>query len=275
MRLVANISLLFTELPLLERFQAAADAGFKTVEIQFPYDENLDALIKAKEQAGINVCLINVPAADLMTGGEGLACVPGKESEFEQALELAHTYAKGLDVKMVNVLPGRCLDKSQHLTYMETFKKNLLKAAVFMKKQNILVTFEAVNTRDMPGFLIHHTEQMLDILAELNHPNVKMQYDIYHMQIMDGNVDETLRHHANMIGHIQFADVPGRGEPLSGNLNFKSIFSDIKNSHYHGYVSAEYRPSTGDTQASLGWMAQFDLEWLEHSHETQITPYND
>lgn len=273
MRLVANLSLLFTELPLLQRFQSAADAGFKTVEIQFPYDENLAELVAAKQQAGVNVCLINVPAADLMSGGEGLACVPGKEKAFEEALKLAYTYGKALGVKMVNVLPGRCLDESQHLAYMDTLKKNLVKAATVMDKYDILVTFEAVNTKDMPGFLIHHTEQMLDILAQLNHPNLKMQYDIYHMQIMDGNVDETLRHHANMIGHIQFADVPGRGEPLSGNLNFKSIFEDIKNSHYHGFVSAEYRPSEGNTQASLHWMNQFDLEWLNHQHETQITPY--
>jgi hydroxypyruvate isomerase len=273
MRLVANVSLLFTEVPLLERFQAAADAGFKTVEMQFPYDENLADLVSAKEQAGVNVCLINVPAAELMTGGEGLACVPGKEVQFEEALDLACTYATALNVAMVNVLPGRCLDESKHLKYMATFKENLLKAATLMEAHNILVTFEAVNTKDMPGFLIHNTEQMLNILAELNHPNLKMQYDIYHMQIMDGNVDETLRNHANMIGHIQFADVPGRGEPLSGNLNFKSIFADIKNSRYHGYVSAEYHPSTGDTQASLGWMTQFDLEWLEQPHETQITPY--
>lgn len=273
MRLVANLSLLFTEVPLLERFQAAADAGFKTVEIQFPYDENLAALVAAKQQAGVEVCLINVPAADLMTGGEGLACVPEKEAQFEEALKQAFTYATALNVKMLNVLPGRCLDQSKHLQYMNTLKKNLVKAATVMQKHDILVTFEAVNTKDMPGFLIHHTEQMLDILAELNQPNLKMQYDIYHMQIMDGNVDETLRHHANMIGHIQFADVPGRGEPLSGNLNFKSIFEDIKNSHYHGYVSAEYRPSTGDTLASLGWMNQFDLEWLNHDHDTQISPY--
>ncbi|MGR6873360.1 hydroxypyruvate isomerase family protein [Pseudomonas sp. HK3] len=273
MRLVANLSLLFTEVPLLERFQAAADAGFKTVEIQFPYEESADDLAAAKTQAGVDICLINLPADDLMLGGEGLACVPSKEAQFEDAIKQAYIYAKALGVKMVNVLPGRCLDESQHVHYMATLKKNLLKVATLMQKHEILVTFEAVNTKDMPGFIIHHTEQMLDILAELNHPNLKMQYDIYHMQIMDGNVDETLRHHSNMIGHIQFADVPGRGEPLSGNLNFKSIFDDIKNSHYHGYVSAEYRPSNGDTQASLGWMEQFDLEWLNHPHETKLSPY--
>lgn len=262
MRLGANLSLMFTELPLLERFQAAADAGFKTVEIQFPYEEKLSDLVAAKEQAGVNVCLINVPAADLMSGGEGLACVPGKEHEFEAALKQAYTYAMALGVKRLNVLPGRCFNESKLAEYMKVFKRNLLLAGKAMEKHSILVTFEAINTKDMPHFIIHNTEQMLNIMAELNHPNIKMQYDIYHMHIMDGNVDEVLEHHADKIGHIQFADVPGRGEPLSGNLNFKHIFSDIEASHYHGYVCAEYKPSQGDTKASLAWMEQIDLTYL-------------
>ena len=262
MRLGANLSLMFTEVPLLERFQAAADAGFKTVEIQFPYEESLDELIKAKQQAGVNICLINVPAADLMTGGEGLACVPGKEAEFEQALQQCLTYAQGLGVKKVNVLAGRCLHEGQDSVYMEVFKKNLTKAANVMQKHKILVTFEAVNLKDMPNFLIHNTEQMLNIMAELNHPNIKMQYDIYHMQIMDGNVDEVLKHYGDKIGHIQFADVPGRGEPLSGNLNFQRIFGAIEHSHYHGHVCAEYRPSEGNTQASLAWMKTLQSNYL-------------
>ena len=170
-------------------------------------------------------------------------------------------------------MPGRCLDDSQRLEYLTVFKNNLRLAATLMAKYKILVVFEAVNTKDMPGFLIHHTEQMLEIISELNHPNLKMQYDIYHMQIMDGNVEDVLQHHAQHIGHIQFADVPGRGEPLSGNLNFKRIFEDIKNSHYQGYVSAEYKPSQGDTLASLKWLEQFELDWLNHSAESHISPY--
>ncbi|GAA6135862.1 TIM barrel protein [Oceaniserpentilla sp. 4NH20-0058] len=262
MRLGANLTLLFTEVPLLERFQAAADAGFKTVEIQFPYEENLEALVEAKQQSGVNVCLINVPAADLMSGGEGLACVPGKEAEFEQALQQTLHYAQALGVKRVNVLAGRCLYEGQEAVYLDVFKRNLKKAADFMQPHNILVTFEAVNLKDMPSFLIHNTEQMLSIMAELNHSNIKMQYDIYHMQIMDGNVDETLTHHAEKIGHIQFADVPGRSEPLSGNLNFQRIFNVIEQSHYHGFVSAEYRPSQGNTKESLQWMNTLDLKFL-------------
>lgn len=261
MRLAANLSLMFTEVPLLERFSAAKKAGFNTVEIQFPYDETIEDLVKAKEAANVDVCLINVPAGDLMSGGEGLAAIPGKEKEFEEAIKRCYQYAKALNVKLVNVLPGRCFDDSKRDHYMKTFKQNLKKAASAFAKYNILVTFEAINTKDMPGFLVHHSEQMHDILIELDHPNLKMQFDIYHMQIMEGHVDETIQKYGDLIGHIQFADVPNRGEPGTGNLNFVNLFSDIHFSHYHGYVSAEYKP-TVKTEDSLRWMQEIDLKWL-------------
>ncbi len=262
MRLAANLSLMFTEVPLLERFQAAATAGFQTVEIQFPYHEKIEDLVAAKKAANVEVCLINVPAGDLMVGGEGLACVPGEEEEFGKALKLCYKYAKALDVKLVNVLPGRCLDSNKEETYFSVLVHNLHKAAAAFGKHNILVTFEAINTKDMPHFLIHSTEQMLDVITQVDHDNLKMQFDIYHMQLMDGHVDEAIQHYGHLIGHIQFADVPGRGEPGSGNLNFNTIFDDIKYSHYHGYVAAEYKP-TVKTEESLEWMQTMDFKWLE------------
>lgn len=262
MRLAANLSLMFTEVPLLQRFEKAALAGFKTVEIQFPYDESIEDLVAAKNKADVKVCLINVPAGDLMQGGEGLACVPGKEKEFEKALNLCWKYAHALDVDLVNVLPGRCEYVGQEEVYLNVFKHNLTKAANAFGKHDILVTFEAINIKDMPGFIIHSSQQMLDVVNELEHDNIKMQFDIYHMHIMDGHVDEVIKHHGHLIGHIQFADVPGRGEPLSGNLNFHGIFEDIRYSHYHGYVAAEYRP-TGLTEDSLQWKDEFDLQWLD------------
>ncbi len=262
MRLAANLSLMFTEVPLLERFELAANAGFKTVEIQFPYHEKIEDLVAAKQAANVEVCLINVPAGDLMVGGEGLACVPGEEEEFGKALRLCYKYAKALNVKLVNVLPGRCLDASKEGEYLNVLIHNLHKAAAAFAKYDILVTFEAVNTKDMPHFLIHSTQQMLDVITDVDHDNLKMQFDVYHMQIMDGHVDEALQHYGHLIGHIQFADVPGRGEPLSGNLNFHSIFEDIKYSHYHGYVAAEYKP-TKKTEDTLRWMQDMDLKWLD------------
>ncbi|TMM45666.1 TIM barrel protein [Colwellia ponticola] len=261
MRLAANLSLMFTEVPLLERFQAAKNAGFEVVEIQFPYVESIADLVAAKSAAGVEVCLINVPADDLMVGGEGLAAVPEKQAQFVQALSLCAEYANALQVKMVNVLPGRCLDNARKAQYRDTLISNLSKAATFFAEHDILVTFEAVNTRDMPNFIIHNTQQMLDVMNEVAHDNLKMQFDVYHMQIMDGQVSNSIQQYGHLIGHIQFADLPGRGEPFTGELSFANIFANIRDSAYHGYVAAEYKP-TVVTQNSLGWMKQLDIAWL-------------
>lgn len=261
MRLAANLSLMFTEVPLLERFQAAKDAGFHVVEIQFPYVESIDDLVAAKNAAEVEVCLINVPADDLMVGGEGLAAVPEKQAQFADALTLCCQYAQALEVRLVNVLPGRCVDHSRAAQYRATLIDNLGKAAKFFAKHDILVTFEAVNTRDMPDFLIHSSQQMLEVISDVDHENLKMQFDVYHMQIMDGHVDQCIKQYGHLIGHIQFADLPGRGEPFTGKLNFHQIFDDIRHSDYRGYVAAEYKP-TVTTKDSLGWMKQLDLAWL-------------
>lgn len=261
MRLVANLSLMFTEVPLLERFQAAKDAGFDVVEIQFPYVESIEDLVVAKNAAEVEVCLINVPADDLMVGGEGLAAVPEKQAQFEHALTLCCQYAKALEVKLVNVLPGRCVNHSRAVQYRNTLIQNLRKAAKLFAQHDILVTFEAVNIRDMPNFIIHSSQQMLDVISEVAHDNLKMQFDVYHMQIMDGQVDECIKQHGHLIGHIQFADVPGRGEPFTGQLNFAKIFADIRDSDYRGYLAAEYKPTVA-TKDSLSWMQQLDLAWL-------------
>lgn len=258
MRFAANLSLMFTEVPLLERFQAAKEAGFDVVEIQFPYVESIEALVAAKNAADVEVCLINVPADDLMTGGEGLAAVPEKQAQFQSAMELCAQYAKALGVKLVNVLPGRCHDKSRKDEYRATLIANLKTAAPFFAQRDILVTFEAVNTGDMPNFIIHNTQQMLEVMSEVAHENLKMQFDIYHMQIMDGQVRDSIKQYGDLIGHIQFADLPGRGEPSTGELDFTSIFTAIANSDYQGYVAAEYKPSVA-TKDSLAWMKQLGL----------------
>lgn len=256
MKLAANLSMLYTELPLLERFGAAKSAGFNAVEIQFPYVESI-ADIKAELQAHDLECvLINVPAGDLMEGGEGLAAVPGKEAEFAAALVECLSYVTALKVKRVNVLPGRCMDANKQPEYLETFKRNLNTAAGMFKALGVTVTFEAINTFDMPGFLIHNVEQMLDVIEESECDNIKMQFDIYHMARMEGgDVNKLLSCFSSQIGHIQFADVPGRGEPGSGDLDFKTLFETIENSDYNGWVGAEYKP-TKYTKNTLAWMQE-------------------
>jgi hydroxypyruvate isomerase len=253
MKLTANISMLFTEQPLLERFSAAKSAGFNAVEIQFPYTEKV-ADIKAELKAhNLECVLINIPAGDLMEGGEGLASVPGKEAEFAAALVECLSYVTSLRVKRVNVLPGCCKDASKHEQYLETFKRNLNTAADMFKPLGVTVTFEAINTFDMPGFLIHNLQQMLDVVEESDRDNIKMQFDIYHMARMEeGDISGIISRLGNQIGHIQFADAPGRGEPGTGELDFKSIFYAIEYSSYDGWVGAEYKPSK-NTEDTLRW----------------------
>ena len=253
MKLAANISIRFTEQPLLERFGAAKSAGFNAVEIQFPYVEKVADIKAQLKEHDLECVLINVPAGDLMEGGEGLASVPGKEAEFAAALVECLSYVTSLKVKQVNVLPGRCMDENKRPQYLETFKRNLNTAADMFKPLGVTVTFEAINTFDMPGFLIHNVQQMLDVVEESDRENIKMQFDVYHMARMeDGDVSAIISRLGDQIGHIQFADVPGRGEPGTGELDFKSIFYAIEYSSYKGWVGAEYKP-TQSTEDTLRW----------------------
>lgn len=254
MKWVANLSMLFNEVSLLERFEVAKACGFNAIEIQFPYVEKVTDLNAQLEEHNLDCVLINVPAGDLMIGGEGLAAVPGKEADFAAALAECVKYAKALNVKRVNVLPGRCMDESKRALYLETFKSNLNIAADVFKPLGITVMFEAINTFDMPGFLIHSVKQMQDIVAQSCRDNVAMQFDIYHMaQMEDEAVANIITRLGQKIGHIQFADYPDRGEPGTGRLDFKAIFSAIESSSYDGAVAAEYKPSVR-TDKTLHWM---------------------
>jgi hydroxypyruvate isomerase len=251
----ANLSLLFTEVALIDRFKAAKQAGFNAVEIQFPYELSA-AAIKAKlDEYDLKLVLFNIDAADLLQGGEGLACVPEKRDQFKRALAQTLDYATRLKPEAVNVLPGRCLDNSRLAHYLDTFKENLYFAVEAFAPPGIKTVFEAINTHDMPGFIIHSGAQMLDVLEALNRPELFMQYDIYHMQMMGERLEQFIAEHAEKIGHIQFADCPGRGQPGTGRIDFKRIFSAIEDSAYAGWVGAEYKP-VRTTAESLNWLAE-------------------
>lgn len=252
-RFSANLSLLFTELPLLERFQAARDHGFEAVEIQFPYETEASALNAAIRNAGVELILINVPAGDLMSGGEGLAAPPQKREEFIRAVDQTMEYAHLLRPQCVNVLPGRSLNTQNQAAYRENLAGNLGYTAEQFADEKIRVVFEAVNTYDMPHFLVSHPDQVLRLLADIDHPNLYMQYDIYHMQRMGVDHAGFIGANASRIGHFQFADAPGRHEPGTGEIDFGEIFSTIEQSAYSGFLGAEYHPSTS-TAESLGWM---------------------
>lgn len=248
----ANLSLLFTEYELIKRFRAAKQSGFLAVEIQFPYSVHPEILGSVLTGEQLQLVLFNVAADDLMCGGEGLACVPEKKAQFEEALAQAVAYSHYLKPEAINILPGRCFDKKRIKNYETTFKENLLLAAETLKPLGIKAVFEAINTYDMPDFIVHNSKQMLAILDELNHPNLYMQVDIYHLHRMGEDVIEFIAQHVDKIGHIQFADSPGRGQPGTGNIDFKRVFSIIQQSGYSGWCGAEYRP-VDSTFESLSW----------------------
>ncbi len=253
LRFTANLSLLFTEYPWPERFKAAKDHGFQAVEIQFPYFMPAEQILAALQETGLRLVLFNVDADTLLQGGEGLAAIPEKMPQFKIAVDQALAYAELLKPEAINILPGRCLNAGRLGEYLAAFKKNLRYAAETFAALGIKTVFEAVNSRDMPGYIIDSSRKMLEVLAEVDQPLLGLQYDIYHMAMMGEDYSRFLQQHSDKVGHIQFADCPGRGQPGTGQVDFENLFAIIANSAYQGWVGAEYRP-TIDTGSSLGWL---------------------
>lgn len=254
LRFSANLSMLFTEVPLLERFALAKQAGFSAVEIQFPYDLDVIAVRDQLEQHQLKLVLINLPAGDLMQGGDGITGVPGREYQFRQALFEGLHYARVLNVPTVNILAGRQPVLSDLLPCLETLAGNLRYASREIAACGITPVIEAINGTDMPRFLLQDVAQLQEMLEAVGRPELKMQYDCYHMAMMNEPVLPTLQANLSQIGHIQFADFPNRHQPSTGTLDFKAIFDYIQQSDYQGWVGAEYRP-LGSTAESLSWFA--------------------
>ena len=254
LRFTANLSLLFTELPLIRRFAAARAAGFSAVEIQFPYELGIGEIQRELDTHELELVLINVPAGDLMQGGCGLAGVPGREQEFRRAVMQALPYASQLGVRCVNVLAGRQHEDADLLQCLHTLTANARYAAEALHSIDVTTTLEAINTSDMPGFLVSNIAQMQEILEAADHPTLKMQFDCYHMAMMGEDILGGLSENIADIGHIQFADTPGRGAPGTGAMDYEAIFASIAALPYRGWCGAEYRPGPDGTEASLaGW----------------------
>lgn len=259
MKIAANLSLLFTELPLIERVVAAAAAGFDGVEIQFPYELPAIRLKEALEAAGMPLRLINLPAGDLMSGGAGLAAVPARQAEFEAALQEALSYAAMVRPALVNVLPGCLAEGLEPEQALACLVSNLRKTAEAFQLLGIAVVVEAINPLDMPGFLINTPEQLDALLKAVAHPNLSAQYDLYHMARQGLDIAAGLALLAGRIGHVQFADYPGRGAPGTGKLQFVPVLAALREQGYRGWLAAEYRPGAAGTGAGLGWLG----EWRE------------
>nr|WP_286945834.1 TIM barrel protein [Pseudomonas sp. UBA6718] len=259
MKIAANLSMLFTELPLLERVQAAATAGFDGVEIQFPYEVPAIALKEALERAGMPLVLINLPAGDLMSGGPGLAAVPARQAEFDAALREALTYAATVRPLCVNVLPGRLADGVSREQALATLAINLRKAAEAFRMLGIRVLSEAINPLDMPGFLVNTPEHLDGLLRAVDHPNCLAQFDLYHMARQGLDIEAGIHLLAGRIGHVQFADCPGRGEPGSGGLDFPALLICLSSAPYSEWLGAEYRAPVpmGGVDWLSGWRVTF------------------
>ncbi|KFX70034.1 hydroxypyruvate isomerase [Pseudomonas taeanensis MS-3] len=259
MKIAANLSLLFTELPLHERVVAAAAAGFDGVEIQFPYELPALRLKEALAAAGMPLILINLPAGDLMSGGAGLAAVPARQGDFDRALQEALTYAAMVRPACVNVLPGRLLAGVSRQQALTTLVANLRKTAEAFQLLGIVVLCEAINPLDMPDFLINTPEQLDGLLRAVNHPNCQAQYDLYHMARQGLDLVAGIELLAGRIGHVQFADCPGRGAPGTGRIDFAPVLAALHDHGYRGWLGAEYRPDEDGTHAGLGWLPA----WLD------------
>ena len=253
MKLATNLSLLFNELPLLERVRAAAVAGFAGVEIQFPYEVPAIALKEALECAGLPLVLINVPAGDLMAGGPGLAAVPARQTEFDAALEEALSYAAMVRPQWVNVLPGRLAEGVGRHQALACLTANLRRAAEAFAVLGIGVLCEAINPLDMPGFLISTPQELDELLRAVDHPNLHAQFDLYHMARQGFDIPAGIALLAGRIGHVQFADCPGRHEPGSGTLDFAAAIAALRATGYDRWLAAEYRPQAS-TDAGLVWL---------------------
>ena len=247
-----NLSLLLTEMPLQDRFTAAAALGFRGVEIQFPYQHPAQELKDLADAAAVEFVLHNVPAGNPEAGEVGIAALPGREDEFARGVERARQYNEILGAGCVNILAGKIPAGVGTQEAMKVLEANVRFAIEAFSELDVTLLLEPANGVDLPNFLLQKTEDAIAVIDRLGSDKVKVQLDLYHRQIMQGNLIEGLRSHLPLIGHIQFADVPGRHEPGTGEINYDAIFRALDDIGYEGWAGAEYVPS-GATADSLAW----------------------
>jgi len=252
----ANLTMLYQEVDFLDRFRRAKESGFQGVEYLFPYQWPAEQLAELLGRYGLRQVLLNLPAGDWAAGVRGIACIPGREEEFRQGVSLAITYAKILGCSQLNCLVGKTPDNAPAEAVHSTLVSNLRFAATKLQEAGITLLIEPLNSIDIPGFHLVHTHDAIALMDEVNQPTVRLQYDVYHMQIMEGNLTATLQQHIGRIGHIQIADLPGRNEPGTGEINFTNLFRSIDRMGYTGWIGCEYKPST-TTEAGLGWLKPY------------------
>jgi len=251
-RLAANVSTLFTEIGFLERFAAARKAGFRAVEYQYPYEFKPAEVARAAREAGVEVVLHNVPRGDPERREHGTACIPGREPQFREDLERAIEYARAVSCPRLHCLAGVVPAGAERRELHATYLANLKHAAARLKREEMMLLIEPVSERTAKNYFLGGSAQALAVLDELGADNAFLQYDFFHMQILEGNLAEKAERLLARIGHMQVADAPGRHEPGSGEINFDFLFKHVDAIGYAGWIGCEYNPA-GDTLEGLKW----------------------
>ncbi len=244
--------MMFNEVPFLERFQAAAECGFRAVEFLFPYEFPPEAIAEKLAQNKLENVLFNMPPGNWSAGERGMACIPGREEEFRAGVDKALAYAERLGTQRLHAMAGVTPAGADRSVLWATFVANLRYAAAKVAEHGITLLIEPINNRDIPGYFINRQAESHALCTEVGEPNLKMQMDLYHMQIMEGDLAIKLRQYAPLCGHIQIAGPPNRHEPDSGEVNFEYLFRLLDEIGYQGWIGCEYRPA-GKTVDGLGW----------------------
>lgn len=256
-RFAANVSTLYPELPLVDRIGAAARDGFAAVEVQGPYTAAATEFRRALDDAQVELVLMNAPQGDHDASERGLAALPGREREFEATMAQALDYARAVGAPRLHVMAGKPPADSAPAACLLTYQRNLAYACDLLAPHGITVTIEPINQHDMPGYFLSWQRQAAEVIAAVNKPNLGLQMDFYHLQIMEGDLGRHLHSHFSMVAHVQIAGVPGRNEPDTGEINYPALFAQLDHLHYAGWVGCEYRPARtgpGGTSAGLGWV---------------------
>jgi hydroxypyruvate isomerase len=258
-RFAANLTWLFTEYAFLDRFDAAAECGFDAVEVLFPYDHPAQAIAERLARNKLTMALINVPPGNGAAGERGLAALADRVADFRDTIATAAHFAEATHTRRVHVLAG--LAAADDSRAAATYRDNIAFASDYLGRRGIEVMIEPINGRDAPGYFLQDFETAVRLIEDLARPNLKLQFDVYHRQILHGDVTMALRRLMPLIGHVQIASVPGRNEPDGEELNYPFLFDELDRLGYDGFVGCEYRPRA-DTRAGLGWFAPYRLRAL-------------
>jgi hydroxypyruvate isomerase len=255
-RFAANLSMMYTEVPFLDRFSAAAQDGFDAVEYLFPYEHTPDDIASRLKAHGLTQALFNLPPGDWASGERGMACIPGREVEFAASVDQALVYAQATGCQRLHAMAGLKPTGVTEAEQRATYVANLKAAAAQLAPHGITLVIEPINPRDMPNFYLSHQQQAHDLCAEVGAPNLQVQMDFYHCQIVEGDLSMRLKRHFTGVGHVQIAGVPDRHEPDGGEVNFPHLFDLLDELGYTGFVGCEYRPRAG-TSEGLGWLRRY------------------